>query len=55
MGSNRHARTQGDDSRVHVFSGKEEPAKEVECVLIYDEDSGVSRLEAVQYNWLTIL
>jgi hypothetical protein len=27
---------------VHIFRGKEEPAKEVECVLIYNEEDGVS-------------
>ncbi|KAI5122189.1 hypothetical protein M0805_007086 [Coniferiporia weirii] len=32
-------------NEVHVFRGKEEPAKEVECVLIYDEESGMFTLE----------
>ena len=31
--------TQSDE--VHTFRGKEEPAKDVECVLIYDEETGV--------------
>lgn len=26
---------------VHTFRGKEEPAKDVECILIYDEETGV--------------
>jgi hypothetical protein len=30
----------------HVFVGSEMPAKEWECVLIYDEETGVRRLSA---------
>ena len=29
---------------IHIFGGKEEPTKDVECVLIYNEDDGVRRV-----------
>ena len=27
---------------VHKFNGVEQPARDVDCILIYDEDTGVS-------------
>ena len=35
---------------VHIFRGQEEPAKEVECVLIYDPESDVSSMGLLNYN-----
>ena len=29
---------------IHIFGGKEEPTKDVECVLIYNEDDGVRHI-----------
>ena len=36
------ARPLAQSDEVHVFRGKEEPAREIECVLIFDPESGVS-------------
>ncbi|KAJ3509090.1 hypothetical protein NLJ89_g5401 [Agrocybe chaxingu] len=33
------------NNEVHVFNGTEQPAKDIECVLIYDEDTGQYTLE----------
>ncbi|THH11278.1 hypothetical protein EW145_g751 [Phellinidium pouzarii] len=41
----RVERASYQSDEVHVFRGKEESAKEVECVLIYDEESGMFTLE----------
>ncbi|KAL5530437.1 hypothetical protein ACEPAF_6695 [Sanghuangporus sanghuang] len=41
----RVERASQQSDEVHVFRGKEEPAKEVECVLIFDPESGLYTLE----------
>ncbi|CAA7269011.1 unnamed protein product [Cyclocybe aegerita] len=33
------------NNEVHVFNGTEQPAKDIECILIYDEDTGQYTLE----------
>jgi len=35
-------RPSAQSEEVHVFRGHEEPSKEIECVLIYDEETNVS-------------
>lgn len=35
---------------MHIFRGKEEPAKEVECVLIYNEEDGVRCYRTLPYT-----
>lgn len=34
-----------NNDEVHLFFGQENPAKDVDCVLIYDEDSKVRALK----------
>ncbi|KAH8094763.1 RNA polymerase II transcription elongation factor-domain-containing protein [Phellopilus nigrolimitatus] len=41
----RAERASVQPDEVHIFRGKEEPSKEIECVLIYDEESGMFTLE----------
>lgn len=41
----RMERASQQSDEVHVFRGKEEPAKEVECVLVFDPESGMYTLE----------
>lgn len=43
--SARVERACAQSDEVHVFRGREEPAKEVDCVLIYDPESGMFTLE----------
>lgn len=49
-------RTSTDDApqarESHLFKGTEQPVKEYDCVLIYDEDLGVSARFVRSISWL---